>query len=92
MFGKTLAALSATDGKPLFAVIPGVATPPAIIDGHLVFGTTKGTLEIVNPSNGRVVKSVVLGAVPAARPVARGGLIAVGCADGSVVLVNPAGQ
>jgi outer membrane protein assembly factor BamB len=92
LFGKNLAALSLGDGKPLFAAIPGVATPPALIDGQLVFGTAKGTLEIVNPATGRLTKSIVLGAVPAARPVARGSLIAVGCADGLVVLVNPAGQ
>jgi outer membrane protein assembly factor BamB len=91
-FGSKVIGLDLADGRRLFAPLSGVATPPLAAAAGLVYGTVSGALEVRDPATGALRRSISLGDQPSGRPALAGELIAIGTVDGSVLLVNPAGQ
>jgi hypothetical protein len=61
------------------------------LGAYLYYGSSDGSVSVVEAAAGRIVATVPLGSRVQARPVACGGLVAVGTAKGEIVFINPEG-
>ncbi|MFN3197744.1 MAG: PQQ-binding-like beta-propeller repeat protein [Bradymonadia bacterium] len=69
-----------------------LAAPPIHVGGKLLVATLAGTIQVLDPQTGALVKSHRLGAPLRAQPVVADGWIYAGTADGRLVAVNTGDQ
>lgn len=84
-------ALDLRSGAQLFEPLTNITAPPAVIGNSLICGSGENGLLIIDPSSGRVKKSLPLRENVSTRPVELNGRIAVGTSTGKLIVVNPEG-
>ncbi len=84
-------ALDLRSGSPLFDPLKHITAPPAVIGNTLVCGSGDSRLLLIDPSSGRVKKSLTLRETVSTRPVELNGRIAVGTSAGKLIVINPEG-
>jgi len=87
----TVYALDLNSGEELFPPIGGITAPPGVIQNTLVVGSIDSRLLIIDPADGKVLKTFSLDSTVSTRPVELNGRIAAGTSDGTVILVDPEG-
>ncbi|MGC9312231.1 MAG: PQQ-binding-like beta-propeller repeat protein [Sediminispirochaetaceae bacterium] len=83
--------LDLRDGSPLFDPLNHITAPPAVIGRTLVCGSGDNRLLLIDPSNGRTMKSLAIRGTVSTRPVELNGMIAVGTSEGKLIVINPDG-
>jgi hypothetical protein len=72
---ETLWGLDISNGEDLFPAITGVSSPPVLLGGVLVAGSTEGEVWLIDAVTGGMVGGAPTSEVIRARPIAAGDLI-----------------
>ncbi len=86
--GSQILVLSLRDGSLAGAALSDAATPPALVDGMLIYGTKNHSLAVVNTSTGTVLYQLPLSGEASGRPVVVQRRIVVPTTTGATVVVN----